>query len=795
MGSETRIRIAVAAALVLPALIVFWPVLSGRAGFADGDVFLQYYPLYEVLREALLAGQSWLWVSGVMTGFPLAASVVGGLLSPVNLVLFRFFDALNAYHVVTVANVLAAGAATYWLARRLGLGRAAALIAGVTLPWSVAYVSFASNITVSNGYWLLPVLFSAILIMHEAESRGRFLLGFGVATVAAALGFFGAHAQWVAQGIAVGFAWALYLSWQRRSVRTALWFIGAVALGAALALPQLLLSVRYLPFSSRESGLSLAEAFSGGFTLLDPIAYIVPGFNVPYLMVNPGIAYVGALPFFLFLFSFAAPTSPPLKFFRWVFALTFLALFQYSPVFLALNAIPGLSFFRGPSRWLYVSHAALAVLAAYGFAFLVSPEGRERLRRPIRWIVRGVTVFGITFLLWNVASTAFKLEERTYDVLTRYFDTAIYPRTTKLPLEHYHAVIRRAVEAVWDGTTFPHVVFSVSFLSFIAAATLLAWWVRREHSPRGFGMLAVSLILANLIPLAAAKLTFVPSEIIRETPAMVRTVRADAGAEPFRVWTFFPGVTVFTKLDTPFGYEPTENVSFQRELIAPNIGLSYGVDTLDNYDNFMDRRSSRVLGHLGSDRATYGELLVREKLSLEEKRALFLERLPILSRFNVRYVVSAFPLENPQLRAVSRMRATRHEIELILYENSEFWPRYYLAGRVRTVPPANEQIEWEQFLRHVAADPDVDLIACEQCSAVEAGKREAVPVISSDGSSYTFAVDTDALRWFVFGQNMLPGWRATVDGKTVPIYRVNYLNQAVAVPAGRHEIAFAFYPF
>lgn len=796
LSRGTVVSFVILGVLAVPALIIFWPVLSGRSAFADGDVFLQYYPLYQVLRGALLAGRSWLWVPGVMTGFPLAASVVGGMLSPVNLVLFRFFDVLTAYHVVTVANVIAAGAATYWLSRRLGLGRAASLIAGTVLPWSVAYVSFASNITVSNGYWLLPVLLAATLAMHEAGSRGRFWLAFGVSAVAVALGFFGAHPQWVAQGIAVGFAWALWLSWRRSSPRTVLWYLGAVALGVALALPQMFLSIRYLPLSSREGGLSLTEAFNGGFTFLDPVAYLLPGLNIPYLMANPGFAYVGAVPLLLLLFSFAAPISPHLRFFRWLYAVTFLASFQYSPVFLALHVIPGLSFFRGPSRWMYVANVAVAVLAAHGFAYLASAEGRERLRRPIRLVMRGVVVLGAVLLLWNLASLAFSLKERAYGVLSRYFDTAIYPRTTKLPLEHYHNVIRRAVEDIWQGTTFPHFTFTVSFTALIAAALLLAWWVRRDRSPRWFGILAVSLTLVNIVPLAAAKLSFVPASVIREAPGMMRLIRADAAPGPFRVWTFFPGMTVFTKLDTPFGYEPAENVRFQRELIAPNVGLAYGVDALDNYDNFMDRRSSRVLGYLGSDRATYGESLVREKIPFEEKRAKFVERLPLLSRFNVRYVVSAFSLEHPDLREIGHMRVTRHRVELLLYENTAVWPRYYLSGRVQAVPSAGEQTEWAQFLHDSAADPDADFITCERCPLVGEGSRESIPVVSSDGgSSYTFVVDAGEPRWFVFGQNFLPGWRATIDGQPVPIHRANFLNQAVAVPAGRHEVTFSFDPF
>jgi uncharacterized membrane protein YfhO len=37
-----------------------------------------------------------------------------------------------------------------------------------------------------------------------------------------------------------------------------------------------------------------------------------------------------------------------------------------------------------------------------------------------------------------------------------------------------------------------------------------------------------------------------------------------------------------------------------------------------------------------------------------------------------------------------------------------------------------------------------------------------------------------------------PGWTATLDGKPVPILRADFAFQAVAVPAGRHELRLTY---
>lgn len=46
----------------------------------------------------------------------------------------------------------------------------------------------------------------------------------------------------------------------------------------------------------------------------------------------------------------------------------------------------------------------------------------------------------------------------------------------------------------------------------------------------------------------------------------------------------------------------------------------------------------------------------------------------------------------------------------------------------------------------------------------------------------------------VFSEIYYPGWTATVDGKDVPVGRVNYVLRAINIAPGRHEVHFEFHP-
>jgi hypothetical protein len=55
-------------------------------------------------------------------------------------------------------------------------------------------------------------------------------------------------------------------------------------------------------------------------------------------------------------------------------------------------------------------------------------------------------------------------------------------------------------------------------------------------------------------------------------------------------------------------------------------------------------------------------------------------------------------------------------------------------------------------------------------------------------------VDQAANGLLVFSEIDYPGWKATIDGKQVPILRTNAILRSVEVPAGQHRVEMRFEP-
>lgn len=80
-----------------------------------------------------------------------------------------------------------------------------------------------------------------------------------------------------------------------------------------------------------------------------------------------------------------------------------------------------------------------------------------------------------------------------------------------------------------------------------------------------------------------------------------------------------------------------------------------------------------------------------------------------------------------------------------------------------------------------------------QSKSFERDSTDYITLQHYEPNRLTYRVAARGERFVVFSEIFYPkGWTATIDGKEVPIYRVDYLLRGLSIPAGAREVVFSF---
>lgn len=750
-----------------------------RNGILDGQVYFEpdttsfYYPVMSLVHGALNQFSIPLWTPYIYGGFPLFADGEAGMLYPPNLLLMWLLPMPQVFLWGRVLRFFMAGAFMYAYLRSLSVSRTGALIASlVFVLGSFMVTQLHHTNVVSSAIWLPAILFFVEMSLKAKGIRRALYLLLG--GVSLGLQNLGIHIQPVLLTLAV---FSLYVPYRiltietmaprakLKSLASTLLIVPAVGLG--LAAIQLLPLYELGTFSFRGEGVSYSFATAYSLPLQNIVTLIWPYFfdrpdgSTWSLWVEwETTIYVGIVPFLLAVIAAIWARNRVTLFFGLIAILSLLLAFgDYSPLkaYSLVWQIPGFSSLRAPARFSYLFVFAMAVLAAYGWDWLVAAmkEGRaERgwksgnlshgvFRLTGASIILSAILLGTVLLLRNAVlgdkNLVVKFIQENYLVLRH--------QNPGLSGENIYNALLATSELTNAKTLQPIII--LAFLAII----LVVWWRFSSQAPLWRTLLVV-LIAADLLLFATR---------------------------------FHPTVT-WDGLAAPSG--PA------RFLMESN-----GLHRVYNRHNGMRSEPNRLLPFKVAAVGGYSSLEAERTKGL--LRAIDKGNSKLLDLWNVRFIIG----KAGQSPLKPSSRVVYQEGDVVIYENDALLPRAFIANSfvVADSPAAAlASLEGDDFTPQSAVILEEQPVATAKGPAPSgysvANASLGAPAASSaritEYRRETVRLRADVAResFLVLSDSFYPGWTAYVDGRETKIYRANYLFRAIQVPPGSHSVEFVYRP-
>jgi hypothetical protein len=764
-GRGPTISTGLAAALFFGiALVYFGPAfLPGRHIFGT-DYLAGAYPFYQFISDRLSAGELPRWVPHVFGGLPLFANP-GSTFYPVHLLFDLVLPVARAFPAVLWFQFGIAGLGMYLLARELGCRSWVALVGGLAFQFTgiIASWVYAGH----DGRIIVATLGPLFFFFLHAGIRTLGLAWFAGAAGTLAFALLSFQIQNAYYLLVAAAIWSIFCLLRRPDRRPAL--IGrAVAMGlGAVAFGFLLTAVNFLPFldyigqstRGQEGGRGYEYAVSFSMPPAELLSLAVPehhGASVtdprgemlfpPYRGANPfklHTEYVGAFVIVLLAVGFGLARRDPYWWFFVGLSAFFLtiALGGHTPLYRLYYAVlPGTRLFRAPSLAFFIVAMSLVVLASLALErvaqMVTQPRpGRRGAPGPAGELVR------LPWIVGGVVGVA---------LLGMLLTAGAPAGVPGAP----------SVAAGWGR-------FAL-FAGLIGGALVL--WARQRLAT-GAAIVALALLTtADLWTISRRFFqTVPPPEEMLAPDDVVSFLRRQPG--PFRFWSF--------PLPSPWGGAGA---------YGGNYPMLHGLEQVGGeHPNPLQP----WVEYVGAGTQMYIEWqnLIRDPRIVEtaEGQAVAFDPIPgFLDAANIRYVVSMVPLAHPSLREVHRGSA-------LVYENDDALPRAFLVPNVVRVPEGGALTA----MRAGDWDPRVTafLSADEGLVLPRGGPIDGeVRIVEHTPEEMLLRARTDRRALLVVAETHYPGWRAEVNGREVPVLRVNHAFRGVLLDAGDQEVRLTFRP-
>ena len=746
--------------------------------FPGFDLTLIFYPYsHHFLNQQIF------WSSGILSGFNIGATpnaFAGNWIYYflANSIGFGLFDFITFYNILIFFYFILTAVFSYLASRKLGFDKYVSVLVASVYIFSAYNLSWMVNIVTAPSLFVFPAII--YFLMKFRNSQNWFWLTIG--GMVTALGLTMSHPQFALIGIFGGFLFSIFLAWEsgERKWHFLAAFFLIVSIGVALAAFQLIPEYQTSQLAQRGLTLSFSESQECALSVADFVRYVIPNFNFG---VNcESLLYVGILPLIFAIFAIIYLKKNKNILF-WLLLLIFVLLFsiKYSPLAWFFHQLPVWSGLRGPARFIMLGNFALAVLSGYGFNWIL--ENKENFKESkIFWWIKVIFLWFVSAIIFINILSIFKNTFVRW--ATTYFDKYYYQKTIGLPIEHYHRAIENLVSDNFYAFSFLNTDFLIPFVLAITAFLIIIFIKNLNKTSLFFIFILSSFFWAVTSPMVSSGLS---RDFFKETPIIEFLKTKD---KPFRIYSLLPNLSSYQLVIAAYyGATLSDENEFLKTMLPSNLNIVYGLNSIDGYEVSMPRRTSRILSELLSERAPLGNKVAEARLKPEEKIKIFENRVNLLLMMNVKYVISAFSLDDKILKKVFETKTTRFNIPVYVYENKSVLPRFYFVKSVKQAESGEEQM-LEKMLEPSIDFKNFAFIECgNDCGQNSGGK--IIDYEYKDGYLWITAENSTG-GWLVFSESYDRGWQAKINDTLAPIYHANYIYQAVKVPTGRNNIEFIY---
>lgn len=782
------------------------PALFGKAmHIADHDTALYYYPIFDFYAKALQSGQSFLWIPGMFSGFPVYVSQTGGFFDPVNLLIFQFLSGIDGVHLRLWLDIAATCVFSYLAARSFKMPQVIAALVGPS--YLIAFhLRFLSNPVIANTLFLVPLLLFVVneLCFRDRTAISRALL---VALMGGGIGLalLGGYTQIVLYAL---IATGLYLLLRallhghdnmRRFMSGAGYMAMGTVIGIIIGLPFIIPAARFLPFTPRTEAPTYAQATLKSVSLTDTVLFALPDhIYIPYVTSGRMPLYVGS---FFFLCAVAAMVYAGYVLLRRYrsrsdsdselialggVAVTFFILsIKYSPFYYLLAQLPLIGLFRFPYRFMYIGAFYLAILGAFGFYRMTSLSQVRVVRIVLGVLVAAYAALATSIIFLNVLT----------DTASHWIVERLHALVLSLNIygllglakgaEHYQARALEALNTARDFLDVTKLDILVPVLILSGATMVGAVHLRRGLSAATWYYAGVLITIATVlsIPLLRYK-HFVPIADAGTAPHAALGYLEEGDEQLYRMYSFLLSEGAAEGIPPQFKLSEREERALLMYNVRgglPNYLLYHALGSVDGYDPFESANTLRAMGLVGGEyEAGYG------KSGPHERTERLLSNLDVLAMMGGKYILSGVPLQHPDLNLIAMEDVSNLNLPLYIYTH-EARPRYYFAERV--IERTHKDFHSLLNDGHISF-ADTTYVDCSGCRLVTGVGQ--ISVRQQEPGVYEFETYTNHNELLVLSESFLPGWHVVIDGIAIDPVRVNGLFFGVLVPEGTHVVRFEY---